>query len=143
MPQYLLMKAAMAAGAICFMLYALLENLTSWGDKLVGAVSTVVAASFAYMAVLAKNRYDRWKELRTDQKTDAQSLLDRERLADERIKGLITEMQAFHAEQIKGLQSSIELLKELNQQDKGIIMQQRELIAQQASQIQHLQNKGG
>lgn len=136
MPQILLIKAAMAAGAVAVALFALLESMTSWGDKLIGAVSTIVAASFAYLAVLAKNRYDKWKDLRSEHRTDAQSLLDRERLADDRIKALITEMQAFHAEQVKGLQATIELLKELSLQEKAMIAQQRELIAQQAAELQ-------
>lgn len=139
MPQILLTKFAIAAGAVALALYAVLENMTSWGDTVAGAISTIVAASFTYLAMLAKNRYERQKDRLADHKTDTQSLLDRERLADERIKGLITEMQAFHSEQVKGLQSSIELMKELAIQDKAIITQQRELITQQAAEIQRLQ----
>lgn len=150
-PHALTIKASMAAGAIAVPIFALLETITSWGDKLIGALTTVIAASFAYLAVLAKNRFDERQRARETQQsahsTDVTSLLAREKLADERITALFIQQEKIHTEQLKSLESQVSLTKELYEQEKRVldqknelVNQQRELIAQQAATIQQLKD---
>lgn len=144
MPHYLLVKASMGAGTAALVLLGFLNGVTSWAPAVIGAVATVLAASFTYLAVLAKLKYDERKEKRDSQQavhsTDMQSVLDRERLADERIQALFRETEKFHSEQLKRLEASVVLSRELFEQEKTIAAQQRDLIAQQAATIQQLRN---
>lgn len=138
MPHYYVLKAM--TGALALAIFALLETVTSWGTVAIGLVS----ASSAVIAIVVKEWFESKRQRRTasleNHRTDAQSILEREKLVDDRNNTFIAEMKTFHGEQVKGLMSQVALSKELLDQERTINAQQRELITQQATTIQQLRN---
>jgi len=141
-PHYVFTKMLMGAGGLALGIVALLDTVTAWGQAFISAAAVIGAAGLTYAAVMAKLRWEQGKERRQESREeasdDAQALIEREKLADQRISSLITEMNSFHSAQVKGLEASVLLAKELYEQEKQIAVQQRELITQQATAIQQL-----
>lgn len=137
-PNYLIPKASGLAVAVSGFFLLLFEDV-GWLKSFAGSLG---AGLFAFLAVLAKIRYDKWRErARADNRiniTGAHTAIEREKLIDARFAQLITEMQEFHAEQIKGMQQSVLLARELYEQEKALVAEKNTLIAQQAGLIEQL-----
>lgn len=130
-PHYALV---VAAGAGFAGLVAIFEN-SGLGQALVNGMA-VVAASLVTSGVLwLKHRADRRADV---ERTSTSQNVEREKLVDARFAALITEMQEFHAEQVKGLQQSVLLAREMYEQEKLLVTEKNNLIAQQAAMIEQL-----
>lgn len=135
---------ASAVGGLFSLALQAASNSVQWFSLWQTAFSVCGAAATALLALYVKERIDRKRRVQDAANnahlTDGRTLVERERLLDDRANALFDDVSKFYAERIKQLEATINISQSLSEQKDAVIGQQRELITQQARAIQQLQH---
>lgn len=108
-------------------------------------ISVAVATTVPIVVLLLKQRYDRKRtaaaNLLATRREDGMTSIEREKILDGRVDTLFEESKEFYALRDREKESIIALLKDALARANTLSEQQRELITQQAANIQQLMPK--
>lgn len=139
----MVIKLFSVAGAVGGIFSLALQSLSPAGISILTTAisvlgSIVVAFGVLWISERHKERVRKAEALSNAHHTDGVVVIEREKLLDERVDTIFTELKEFYSLRDRESQSSINLLKEFVAQRDILITQQRELITQQAGTIQSL-----